>query len=184
MKILFYACLLITPLLFAKDSQDISNPLNNIFNYYEYTDYFSSSGQLTSKQIPILRDNEFERIIYIAFLDQKNAVSDEDRLVIDHGMQFIYIPVEWNSPRKKDFYLFTNIMLNQPKVRTLLHCQANYRASVFSFLHRVINENINILEAKLTLNKIWKPNKVWKNFIFDILNENNISPFCKGCKWD
>ena len=117
-------------------------------------------------------------------MDQKNAVSNEDRLVIDHGMQFIYIPVEWNSPRKKDFYLFTNIMLNQPKVRTLLHCQANYRASVFSFLHRVINENINILEAKLTLNKIWKPNKVWKNFIFDILNENNISPFCKGCKWD
>ena len=75
-------------------------------------------------------------------------------------------------------------MLNQPKMRTLLHCQANYRASVFSFLHRVINENINILEAKLTLNKIWKPNRVWKDFIFDILNENNISPFCKGCNWD
>ena len=74
MKILFYACLLINPLLFAKDSQDISNPLNNIFNYYEYTNYFSSSGQLTPKQIPILRDNEFERIIYIAFLAQKNAV--------------------------------------------------------------------------------------------------------------
>ena len=45
MKILFYACLLITPLLFAKDSQDISNPLNNIFNYYEYTDYFSTHSK-------------------------------------------------------------------------------------------------------------------------------------------
>ena len=57
MKILFYACLLINPLLFAKDSQDISNPLNKIFNY------LSSIGSLELDVFPLLaQENKLSAI--------------------------------------------------------------------------------------------------------------------------
>ena len=78
---------------------------------------------------------------------------------------------------------FAAIMQVQPKKRTLLHCQVNYRASVFSFLYRVIYNKENMATAKLDMERIWKPNKIWREFIFEVLKSYQLSPDCDACDW-
>jgi protein tyrosine phosphatase (PTP) superfamily phosphohydrolase (DUF442 family) len=161
----------------------ISAELQDISNYREYSPMFSSAGQPTKKQLDVLHDKGFERIVYIAFTNSGNAYADEDQLVKKLGMDYVQIPVDWENPARGDFYAFAGSMQTGPRKRTLLHCQVNYRASAFSFLYRVIYEGVPVADAKRDMNSVWQPNETWRRFIFDVLEENNISAQCDGCDW-
>ncbi|MDZ7769442.1 MAG: hypothetical protein U5K38_10390 [Woeseiaceae bacterium] len=86
-----------------------------------------------------------------AWTDNESSL-DEDRLVKSLGMEYMHIPVEWAAPTASDFYLFAGAMQRAPEKKTLLHCQANYRAAAFSFLYRVLHEDLPVAEAKRDLN--------------------------------
>jgi hypothetical protein len=74
-------------------------------------------------------------------------------------------------------------MQRDPGKKTLLHCQANFRASAFGFLYRVLHEGVPIAEAKAEMNAVWEPNETWRQLIFDVLAANGVSPNCEGCEW-
>jgi hypothetical protein len=42
---------------------------------------------------------------------------------------------------------------------------------------------VPIAEAKRDMNRIWKPNETWRKLMFDVLEENGMSPDCDGCDW-
>jgi len=168
----------------VSNSQEFEkNSINEINNYLEYSPVFSSSGQVSKNDLNNLVRSGFQRVIYLAYNNQGKALLGEDRLVKDLGMQYVHIPVEWGDPTVNDFQLFASMMQQSPNSRTLLHCQVNYRASVFSFLYRVIYMGIDIKHAKLDMESIWMPNLIWKNFIFEVLKINQISPDCDECSW-
>lgn len=154
-----------------------------ITNFVEYSDRFASSGQPTAAQLTELEQQGYERVVYIAWTDNESSLDGEDRLVKSLGMEYLHIPVEWTEPTASDFYLFAGAMQRAPEKKTLLHCQANYRASAFSFLYRVLYEDVPVAEAKRDLNEIWSPNETWRDFIFSVLEEHGISPHCDGCDW-
>jgi protein tyrosine phosphatase (PTP) superfamily phosphohydrolase (DUF442 family) len=158
--------------------------LGEISNFREYSETFSSSGQPTIEQLTAVRDAGFERVIYIAFSTDGNAIAQEDKIVSDLGMDYVQIPVVWNRPTLANFNLFSSILRQEPDAKTLLHCQVNFRASAFSFLHRVINEGVSVADAKADMNSVWQPNETWRDFIFSVLAENGISPDCSSCNWD
>jgi protein tyrosine phosphatase (PTP) superfamily phosphohydrolase (DUF442 family) len=170
-------------LLFFSAAQAMAAELQDISNYREYSPLFSSSGQPTKKQLDVLHDQGFERIVYIAFTNSGNAFADEDQIVKKLGMDYVQIPVDWENPTRGDFYAFAGSMQTGPRKRTLLHCQVNYRASAFSFLYRVIYEGVPVADAKRDMNSVWQPNATWRQYIFAVLEENNISPQCDGCDW-
>ncbi|MCI0517626.1 MAG: protein tyrosine phosphatase family protein [Woeseiaceae bacterium] len=157
--------------------------LAEISNYREYSPTFSSSGQPTKKQLEMLRDSGFERIVYIAFTNSGKAFADEDQIVKKLGMDYVQIPVDWENPNHSDFRAFAGAMQSNPAKRTLLHCQVNYRASAFGFLYRVIYERVPVEDAKRDMNSVWEPDETWRRFIFEVLEENGISPKCDGCDW-
>jgi hypothetical protein len=72
-------------LLFFSAAQAYAAELQDISNYREYSPLFSSSGQPTKKQLDVLHDNGFERIVYIAFTNSGNAFADEDQIVKKSG---------------------------------------------------------------------------------------------------
>jgi len=37
--------------------------------------------------------------------------------------------------------------------------------------------------AKLDMERIWKPNKIWREFIFEVLKSYQLSPDCDACDW-
>jgi protein tyrosine phosphatase (PTP) superfamily phosphohydrolase (DUF442 family) len=160
-----------------------ADELSDISNYHEYSPVFSSSGQPTREQLQLLKDDGFERIVYIAFSNNGNAFADEDVVVKELGMDYVHIPVIWDQPAASDFYAFAGSMQREPDRKTLLHCQVNYRASAFSFLYRVLYEDVSVAEAKADMNSVWQPNETWRQLIFEILEENGKSPHCPGCTW-
>ena len=157
--------------------------LSEIKNYREYSPTFASAGQPTVEQFELLNEQGFERVVYIAFSNSKGAVANEDQVVKELGMVYVQVPVIWDTPLKSDFYAFAGAMKHEPEKKTLLHCQANYRATAFAFLYRVLYRDVPIVEAKADMNSIWKPDGVWRNLIFEVLEDNGISPQCEGCDW-
>jgi protein tyrosine phosphatase (PTP) superfamily phosphohydrolase (DUF442 family) len=181
MKIMMKVAALLA-VLFA-ESPLIANELSDISNYREYSETFASSGQPTKEQLELLRDEGFERIVYIAFSNSGKAFVDEDVVVKELGMDYVHIPVIWDQPTAADFYAFAGSMQRDADRKTLLHCQVNYRASAFSFLYRVLYEDVPVAEAKADMNSVWQPNETWRNLIFEILEENGKSPHCDSCSW-
>ena len=161
-----------------------ASELSDINNYREYSQNFASSGQPSKKQLETLKDAGFERIVYIAFSNSGKAYADEDVVVKELGMDYVHIPVIWDQPTAADFYAFAGSMQRDADRKTLLHCQVNYRASAFSFLYRVVYENVPVAEAKADMNSVWQPNETWRELIFEILEENGKSPQCEGCSWN
>jgi protein tyrosine phosphatase (PTP) superfamily phosphohydrolase (DUF442 family) len=161
----------------------LADNLEEIMNYREYSPGFSSAGQPTREQFELLKNEGFERVVYIAFANSKGAIPDEDQVVKELGMHYAQVPVIWDAPTKADFDAFADVMQSAPEKKTLLHCQANYRASAFAFLYRVLYQDVPLAEAKSAMNTIWKPDGAWRDLIFEVLEEHDISPHCEGCDW-
>lgn len=158
--------------------------LDNISNYREYTETYSSAGQPTAKQLEAIAANGFERVIYLAFTNQASSLPNEDYLAKQLGMEYVHIPVDWETPAKNDFDLFAAVLKQQPEKKTLVHCQVNFRASTFSFLYRVLYRDVPVEDAKEDMNSVWSPNETWQNLIFEVLEDNGVSPHCDVCDWD
>lgn len=157
--------------------------LSEISNFRQYSPTFASSGQPDRDELEELKSAGFERIVYIAMSDSRNALANEDVVVKELGMDYVHVPVIWDKPVPADFYAVAGAMRQQPGRKTLLHCQVNYRASAFSFLYRVLYEDVPMAEAKADMNSVWTPGETWRDFIFTILEENGRSPHCDGCDW-
>jgi protein tyrosine phosphatase (PTP) superfamily phosphohydrolase (DUF442 family) len=161
----------------------LAGSLEEIMNYREYSPGLSSAGQPSREQFELLKDEDFERVIYIAFANSDGAIPDEDQVVKELGMQYAQVPVIWDAPTKADFDAFAAVMQSAPDMKTLLHCQANYRATAFAFLYRVLYLDVPLAEAKSDMNTVWEPDGVWRDLIFEALEANGISPQCEGCDW-
>lgn len=161
----------------------LADSLEDIRNYKQYSDSFASAGQPTAEQLRILKEQNFDQVIYIAFSNSHGAIGNEDELIKNLGLAYLQVPVSWDKPTKRDFHSVATLLKDSKGKKTLLHCQANYRASAFAFLYRVIYEDIDIAQAKADMNEIWHPDKQWRNLIFEVLTNHGISPDCDGCDW-
>lgn len=169
--------------LFFASGQALADTLSEITNYREYSPDFSSSGQPDAGQLKLVSEAGFKRVIYIAFSDNKTAIGTEDRVVKTLGMDYVHIPVDFDQPTLEDFEDFASLMNREPQIRTLLHCQVNFRASAFSFLYRVIYLDVPMAAAKADLDTVWQPNETWYRFIIDVLAHHRLSPQCEACDW-
>ena len=160
-----------------------ADDISDIDNYRQYSQFFSSSGQPSARQLKALSEAGFERVIYIAFTDNKTAIESEDRVVKSLEMDYLHIPVDFDRPMIHDFEDFASVLNRDKKIRTLLHCQINLRASTFSFLYRVIYGGVPMQDAKSDLDAIWQPDKTWYRFIVEVLKKHGLSEECEGCDW-
>jgi protein tyrosine phosphatase (PTP) superfamily phosphohydrolase (DUF442 family) len=163
--------------------EEVNPALAEITNFRQYSPSFASAGQPTREQFDLIAENGFERIVYIAFTNNKNALPDADQIVKALGMEYMQVPVDFDKPLADDFYAFADSMQRNTGKKTLLHCQVNARATAFSFLYRVIYEDVAVAAAKADMNTVWQPNAVWREFIFTVMEQNNLSPDCEACDW-
>lgn len=163
--------------------EEVDPALAEITNFRQYSASFASAGQPTREQFQAVANNGFERVVYIAFTNNPNALPDADLVVKGLGMEYMQIPVDFSNPRSSEYYAFADSMTRNEGRKTLLHCQVNARATAFSFLYRVISEDVPVDQAKADMNTVWQPNETWRDFIFEVLEENGVDPNCAGCDW-
>ena len=131
--------------------------LATVFNYIQYDDMLSSAGQIPYDQVASLRQAGFEVVINLAPVSE-SANALEGFLVVQEGLTFLNIPVSFREPSLQDLTVFFDMMKVNEGRRTFVHCAANMRATVFTYLYRTLVQGVDEASARADMETIWDPN--------------------------
>lgn len=148
--------------------------MKDIYNFLSYDELLSSSGMPTAEQMRAVAEAGVQLVINLAPHDVSNALPDEPELVDSLGMQYVNIPVTWGTPTRNDLKTFIEEMDASKDKKIHVHCQANFRASAFIALYRVLKLGWNTDDAMKVMHEIWDEDEypVWKMFIEDTLDRS------------
>ena len=146
----------------------------SLLNRIDYSPSLTTSGQPTEEELALIASAGYDRVIFLAFTNHPKAVVHEDDIARGLGLQFIHIPVEWDSPSPADFAAFVAVMQSYGSSRTLVHCEVNFRASVFGFLYQVLHERADLDETLSQMQSIWVPNDTWEAFIVRVMSKKGV----------
>ncbi len=143
-------------------------------NYVAATERLHTAGQPNAATLATLGEQGFELVVNLAPPSNQGAVPEEGKLVAEHGTTYVNIPVSWQQPTYEDFELFSAVMNGARDRKVLVHCQLNMRASAFTFLYRVVHEDVPPEEAMKALRAVWIPRDQWATFTADVLKRHDI----------
>lgn len=141
--------------------------MKDIYNFLQLTDTLFTSGMPTPEQLPLLAENGVQVVINLATSKSEGAIPNEKELIEALKIKYYNIPVEWSAPTAEDLQQFFDLMDEHKKSKVLVHCQANYRATGFVTLYRILRLGWEKDKAFVDMNKIWNPEDfpIWQNFI-------------------
>ena len=148
--------------------------MNELYNYKFFHEKLSSSGMPTAEQMKTIAEAGVQLVINLAPHDVQHAIPNEPELVESLGMQYINIPVNWGTPTKDGLNIFMDAMdANQDK-KIHVHCEANFRASAFIAMYRILRLGWKPEEALEIMHTIWDDDAypVWKMFIEDAIKRS------------
>ena len=96
-------------------------------------------------------------------------------------MTYIQLAVDFKNPKPTDFETVATVLKKTANAKTLLHCQVNFRASAFSFLYRVIYQDVPVKIAKQAMDKVWEPNPIWFKFMQKVMRQHHRTLKCDSC---
>jgi protein tyrosine phosphatase (PTP) superfamily phosphohydrolase (DUF442 family) len=148
--------------------------MKDIYHYQFLDENLSSSGMPTAEQMKEVAEAGVQLVINLAPHDVPKAIHDEAGLANSLGMDYINIPVTWRAPEAEALTRFMDEMDAHAGKKILVHCEANYRASAFVMLYRVLRLGWNKADAIPVMEKMWNPEDfpVWEQFIENALKRN------------
>ena len=146
--------------------------MNGMYHYQALTENLSSSGMPTVEQMKEVARAGVQVVINLAPHDVPNAIPDEGELVHSLGMEYVNIPVIWRTPERDALLQFMDTMDARAGEKIHVHCEANYRASAFVMMYRVLRLGWKREDAVPIMEKMWNPEDfpVWEKFIEDNLS--------------
>jgi protein tyrosine phosphatase (PTP) superfamily phosphohydrolase (DUF442 family) len=145
--------------------------LEQICEFYQIGDDIYTAGQPRVDQFKILAANKFEVVINLATVHSPDAIPNEQKIVMEHGMAYVHIPVEWEHPTREDLSKFFIFYQPHDLFKKFVHCAKNMRVSSFIFLYRVLICQSDPEKCLVDLLTIWEPNDVWRRFMDNMLVE-------------
>lgn len=145
------------------------------------TEYHSpnliSSGQPGKRQFEAIAASGVQVVINLAPKDLPKSLRNEEKLVRSFGMDYHFIPVDWDKPTQDDVDRFLAIMDEAAGKTVLVHCWVNARSSAFVYLYRVLRENRPRDIEYPVVERIWANNKGyemrnvphWQTFLDEVL---------------
>ncbi len=143
--------------------------MEQIAHYLPICETIGTAGQPTEEQFADIAAAGYELVVNLARPDSPQAVPDERELVVQQGMDYLHIPVVWESPTAEDLERFFAVMEAYQGRKVLVHCVVNKRVSAFVFLYRVIRQGVPLEAAREALLRMWEPDVVWQGFINESL---------------
>ncbi len=143
--------------------------LQAIPNFLPLSDNVVTAGQPRAEQFADIGAAGFDVVVNLAMPTSTAFIANERELVEAAGMQYFYIPVEWDAPTKADFEQFAELMKANQNRKVFVHCALNMRVSAFMYLYRILHEGMEEYDAARDLHKLWVPNPVWASFIESML---------------
>jgi protein tyrosine phosphatase (PTP) superfamily phosphohydrolase (DUF442 family) len=148
--------------------------MKDILNYLYYHEKLSSSGMPTAEQMKSVAEAGVELVINLAPHDVPDAIPEEATLAYSLGMEYFNIPVNWNTPTRDGLNVFMDVMDANKNRKIHVHCEANFRASAFITMYRILRLGWNSDEAFAVMHTIWDEDAypVWKMFIEDAVKRS------------
>ncbi len=141
--------------------------LEEIRNFRPLTDKLLTGGMPTAEQLRSASQAGVQVVINLAPFEPERDLAGEDALAESLGMRYINIPVDWQAPTRRNLDDFFQAMDANRDRKVLVHCRANYRASGFVALYRILRLGWSRAEAFPDMLRIWNPDEhpIWKGFI-------------------
>ena len=138
-----------------------------IRNFLPLSERLFTGGMPKAEQLRDAAVQGVQVVINLALHDIPTALPDEEKLVSSLGMTYINIPVIWNNPTRENLNEFLDAMEAHSEEKVLVHCEANYRATAFPALYRILRLGWKREDALDVMHHIWNEEKypVWKKFI-------------------
>ena len=133
-------------------------------NYYRVDASLATGGHLTDGGLEAL---VADGVTVVIDLRDKPPEGYGERLAAE-GIEWISVPVAWRSPEVGDFEAFREAMKQHDGAYVLVQCQANYRASAFTYMYRTFEADVPEAEARKAMNVIWEPEDTWAEFIDEV----------------
>ena len=124
-----------------------------------------TSGQPSISDFSRLAKAGVRTVINLALPTSSNALPDERTVVTGLGMEYLDIPVPFESPGETQ-YLACEVALRARSAQpVLLHCALNYRVSSFVAIYRVRRLGWTPEAAWAGVRAVWEPDAVWERVI-------------------
>ena len=138
-----------------------------IRNFLPLSERLFTGGMPKAEQLRDAAVQGVQVVINLALHDIPTALPEEEKLVSSLGMTYINIPVIWNNPTRENLNEFLDAMEAHSEEKVLVHCEANYRATAFPALYRILRLRWKREDALDVMHHIWNEEKypVWKKFI-------------------
>ena len=148
--------------------------LEEIYNFLALSENLFTGGMPTSEQLADAAQRDVQIVINLAPHEVSNALPGETELVTSLGMQYVNIPVIWTTPTKDGLDRFMDLMDENKDKRILVHCQANFRATAFVALYRILRQSWSAEDAMAGMRQIWDTEDypIWKMFIEENLQRS------------
>lgn len=149
--------------------------MNDIYNFLYYHEKLSSSGMPTTEQMRSVAEAGVELVVNLAPHDVPNAIPDETRLVESLGMEYINIPVNWSTPTRDSLHVFMDTLDANKNRKIHVHCEANFRASAFIAIYRILMLGWEPEKAFEVMHTVWDEDAypVWRMFLEDALKRGS-----------
>jgi len=151
--------------------------IEHIINFAPVNDFIATSGQPEESAFPFIKAAGYQMVIYLATSASTHHIAEEPRIVQDLGMEFVHIPVIWDSPQPGDFDQFSAILQQNKDKKIFIHCALNYRVSSFIFLYHVVYLHLDSESAWWSMLDIWDPDPTWRTFMKMVLDQHHAPPF-------
>lgn len=145
--------------------KDATRKLKQIQAFLSLSDRVGTAGQPTSAQFADIEAAGYQSIVNLALVTSTDAISEEGELVRQLGMEYVHIPVDWETPALDDLTRFFEVMDQRSDTQVFVHCAKNMRVSAFMYLYRILRQQVPAEEAQKALHQIWTPIPHWQAFM-------------------
>ncbi|MEO6079497.1 MAG: protein tyrosine phosphatase family protein [Steroidobacteraceae bacterium] len=134
-----------------------------------------TAGQPDRASLLRLKSEGYAAVISLSPADARDAVPDEAAIVKSQGLEFIHIPIPWQTPEASHLQATAAALQRLQGRKVLVHCQMNMRASAITFLYRVIHAREEPAVAFGDMKKVWTPTDQWAKFVDEQLRANGVT---------
>jgi len=132
-------------------------------------EHLFSSAQPSIEQLKLIKEYGCSTVINLALSNAPNHIENEDRICLDLGLNYIHIPIDWETPSSEQCLLVLDLIdhLVQNEI-VWIHCTKNDRSSCLMYVYRQFYMNMDIPTSQDLLHEIWEPNETWTGLIHSI----------------
>lgn len=145
--------------------------IEDIYNFIRIDDCTATAGQPTAEQFREARQAGYEVVINLAPDGLDTSLPGESNLLHDLGISYHHIPVAWSDPKISQLEMFEASMEATNGRRVLIHCQANFRVTVFFAMYASSKLGWSDEQADALIDRIWtsrpgfQMDNTWRSFI-------------------